>query len=206
LRPGWVLELEGSMDRQIYVAELDDFWEGASWLSLTHKYARRSEWSVSFQSKHRLYDSREQFDSGGVAIPNTSLVYWRSEFGGQWRHDWDTQRHWRTTTKAAFLLNQDNGSGYFDYDRVLFSEQLRWGNHGWEIRGNARFGWYFYDKQRVAGELRERSYYALDLRVERRLGKHWFLYAVAEREWNLSNDPLDDYRDWMASGGMGAEF
>ena len=44
------------------------------------------------------------------------------------------------------------------------------------------------------------------LRVERRLGKHWLLYALAEREWNMSNDPVEEYNDWMAGGGVGVEF
>lgn len=206
LRPGWILQLEASMDRQLYAADLDDFWEGAGRLSLIHKYGRRSEWSVSFQSKHRRYDSREQFDSSGVAIPGTSLVYWRPEVSGQWRHYWDEGRHWRTTTKAGLLLNRDNGPGYFDYDRAQFAEQLRWSRSGWEVSAQARFGWYFYHEQRIGGELRDRSYVLLDLRVERRLGKHWLLHAAAEREWNFSNDPLDDYTDWMVNGGVGIEF
>lgn len=42
--------------------------------------------------------------------------------------------------------------------------------------------------------------------MERWLGKHWFLYAAAEKEWNFSNDPLDDYRDWTAGAGIGAEY
>jgi len=206
LGDGWTVQLEGGMDRQFYMRELDDFWEGQGKLSLLRSYGRRSELSVSYQSKHRWYDSREQFDPGGVALTNTSLVYWQQEVATQWRHYWDAGRHWRTTTKASFMLNRDNGSGYFDYDRVLFSEQLRWRNHGWEARANARFGWYFYDTQRIEGEGRERSYCLLDLRVERQLGKHWFVYATAEHDWNWSNDPLDTYRVWMAGGGLGAEF
>jgi hypothetical protein len=206
LRAGWVLQVEGAMDRQHYTEDLDDFWEGAGRLSLTHHYDRRSEWSVSFQSRHRLYDTREEFDSSGVTITNSSLVYWRPELGAQWRHYWDEQRQWRTTTRAGWLLNRDNGSGYFDYDRVQFSEQVRWSRGGWEITGQARFGWYFYREQRIDGEHRDRSYILLELRAERRFGKHWLVHAAAEREWNYSNYPLDEYRDWMINGGIGIEF
>lgn len=206
LRPGWAVQLEGTAFRQFYSGDLDDFWEAGGRLSLIHSYSRRSEVSVGYQSRHRFYDTRQQFDRFGVIEPETHLVYGQQEVSGQWRHYWDAARRWRTTTKAGYLWNRDNGSGYFDYDRVLFSQQVRWADHGWEIRANARFGWYFYRVQRIGDEHRERSYAALDLRIERRLGKHWLLFAAAEREWNSSNDPLDDYRDWAASGGVGVEF
>ncbi|MCW5555451.1 MAG: hypothetical protein KIS67_25225 [Verrucomicrobiae bacterium] len=206
MRPGWGWQVEGAMERQIYTADLDDFWEGGCRLSLTHEQGRRSEWSVSFQSRHRFYDTREQFDLNGVAITNSSLVYWRPELTAQWRFHWDESRHWRTTTKVGWLLNRDDGSGYFDYDRVQFAEQLRWSRGDWEVTGQARFGWYLYRRQRVGSEHRDRSYVLLELRAERRLGKHWLLHAAAEREWNFSNDPLDEYRDWMINGGIGVEF
>lgn len=56
------------------------------------------------------------------------------------------------------------------------------------------------------GDNLERTYVTVDLRVERRLGKHWLLYAVAEREWSFSNDPLEEYRAWMAAAGAGVDF
>jgi len=206
LYPGWAVQLEGTAFRQFYSDALDDFREAAGRLSLIHSYARRSEVSVSYQSRHRFYDTREQFDSFGVIVPDTHLIYWQNEIAGLWRHYWDAARRWLTLTRASYMWSCDNGSGYFDYDRVLLSQQVRWADRGWEIRANARFGWYFYRVQRVGIERRERSYAALDLRVERRLRKHCLLYAAAEREWNSSNDALDDYRDWAASGGVGFEF
>jgi len=206
LRPGWAVQLDGTAFRQFYSGELDDFWEAAGRLSLIHSYGRRSELSLGYQFRHRFYDTREQFDRFGVIEADTHLIYRQHEIAGQWRHSWDAARRWRTTTKAGLLWNRDNGSGYFDYDRVSLSQQVRWADRGWEIQANARFGWYFYRLQRVGNERRERSYAALDLRVERRLGKHWLLYAAAEREWNCSNDPLDDYRDWAVSGGVSFEF
>ncbi len=206
LRPGWAVQVEGTALRQLYGGELDDFWEAAGRLSLIHSYGRRSEVSLGYLSRHRLYDTREQFDSFGVIEPDTHLVYWQHELSGQWRHHWDKARRWRTTSKLSCLFNRDNGSGYFDYDRVLFSQQVRWADRGWEIRANVRGGWFFYQSQRIGDRHRERSYLALDLRVERKLSKHCLLYAAAEREWNWSNDPLDDYRDWAAGGGVGVEF
>lgn len=200
------VQLEGTLLRQLYEHELDDFWEGDVRLSLLFRYGRRSEFSFGYQFGQRLYDTRNQFDRNGVAIPNTSLAYRRHELAGESRHYWDAGRHWLTVTKAGALMNRDNGSGYFDYDRILFSQQWRWRNYGWEIKAGGRFGWHFHRIQVVNGAHRHRSYYALDLRTEKRLGKHWLLYAAAAREWDFSNDPLDQYRDWTASSGVGVEF
>jgi hypothetical protein len=206
LKPGWAVQLDATGLRQLYGSGLSDYWEAGGRLSLIRTYGYRSEISVGYQSKNILYDSREEYTSTGAAIPGTSLVYWQNEFGAQWRHHWDKARHWRTTSKFSYLFNRDNGSGYFDYDRVLFNQQVRWSNDRWEFKASARCGWYFYPVEQIGNEDLERSYVALNLRVERRLGKHWLIYAASEREWNWSNDPVDEYDDWMAGGGLGVEF
>ena len=203
---GWAAQLEFFGQRQLYDGDLDDYWEVGGRLSAIRRYGHRSEFSLGFQLKQLRYDTREQFDAFGLALPGTALRYWQHELATQWRHHWDEARRWRTTTKGSYLFNQDNGSGYFDYDRLLFSQQLRWSAAPWEFKANVRLGWYLYRNQRVGTEKRERSYAAVDFRVERRFGKHWSIYASAEREWNFSNDPLDEYRDWLASAGLGVEF
>lgn len=206
LGSNWAILLEGMGFRQTFESELDDYWDGSGRLSLIRTYGNRSEVAVGYQALLRCFDTREQFDEFGVMVPDTSLYYWQHEIGGRWRHYWDEARHWRTTSKLSCMFNRDNGSGYFDYDRLLFTEQLRWSAGNWEIKAGARFGWYFYKVQQIGGDDRERAYVVLDFRVERRLGKHWLIYAAAEREWDTSNDPLDEYDDWMAGGGIGVEF
>lgn len=206
LGSGWAAQLEVAASRQMYDGDLDDYWDFGSRLSVLRSYGYRSEFSLGYQLKQLRYDTREQFDSSGLALSGTALRYWQQELALQWRQHWDEARHWRTTTKGSYLTSADNGSGYFDYQRFLFSQQLRWSTATWEIKANARGGWYFYRRQWVGLERRERSYAVIDLRVERRVGKHWVIYAGAEREWNFSNDPLDEYRDWTASAGAGVEF
>jgi len=203
---GWAMQVEGTGLRQIYEGRLDDFWDGSGRISLLRSYGNKSEVSLGYQSLLRFFDGREQFDESGMPVPGSSLVYWQHEVGARWRHNWDKARHWRTTSKLSYMFNRDNGSGYFDYDRLLFSQQVRWAARGWEVKATARFGWYFYKLQQIDNEHRERSYLTLDLRAERKLGKHWLVYAVGEREWDASNDPLDQYNDWMAGGGLGVEF
>jgi hypothetical protein len=206
LSESWKVSLEGTAERQIYETELDDYWQGAAQMRLSRAYGRKSEAAVFYELRHRFYDTREQYTTAGDPIPGTQLVYRSHEIAGEWRHYWDAARTWRTTLKAGYFLSEDNGSSYFDYDRVQLSVRARWQPAGWEISAGARAGWYLYDVQQVRGENRERSYYVVDGRVERWLGKHWLLYAAASREWNLSNDPLDEYNDWVASAGAGVEF
>jgi hypothetical protein len=206
LGPGWEVRLEGTGGTQLYAGDLDSYWEAGGKLKLLRTYGQKSELSVNLQSLHWLYFDREQTDQEGVSVPGTTMVYWRPEVFGQWRHNWDAQRHWTTTTKVGWLWNRDNGSGYWDYNRLQLAQKVRWRQGGWEIAAGARFGWYLYRVQSVGEDPRERSYAILDLRVERRLAKHWFVYASAEREWNWGNEPLDQYSDWTAGAGMGIEF
>ncbi|VGO22613.1 hypothetical protein [Pontiella sulfatireligans] len=202
----WEAKLEGVVLRQIYESELDDYWESGGRISLARNYGNRSMVSVGFLPMLRTYDTREQYDQSGNAEPGTDLTYSLNEADGEWRHYWDAERHWRTASKLSYLANRDNGSGYFDYDRLQLRQQVRWENDVWNISGIARFGWYLYKEQYVDNERRERSYVTLSYRIERRFGKHWMLFTAGEHEWNMSNDPLDDYRSWMASGGAGYEF
>lgn len=204
--PGWEMRLEGVGGPQLYAGEVDSYWEAGGKLTLARTYGHKSELSMNFQSLHWLYIDREQTDLQGNSVPGTSLAFWRPEVSAQWRHNWDAQRHWTTTTKVGWLWNQDNGSGYWDYDRLVLGQKVRWRQSGWEVAAGARFGWYFYREQSVGTEQRERSYAIVDLRVERRLGKHAFVYAMAESEWNWSNQSLDQYRDWTAGAGIGVEF
>jgi hypothetical protein len=203
---GWAVRFEVSGLRQLYGGDLSDYWDAAAAGSLIRTYGNRSEISIISQSKHIWYDSRKETDRFGVAITNTDLVFLQNEIGCEWRHNWDKARQWRTTSKFSYMVNQDNGSGFFDYDRLLLKQQLRWKNSRWEVKTNARFSWYNYPVKRMGAESLERSSMLFDARVERRLGQRWLTYLFAEREWSMSNDLRDRYNTWMAGGGVGFEF
>ena len=203
---GWAVRFEVSGLRQLYGGGLSDYWDAAAAGSLIRTYGNRSEISIISQSKRIWYDSRKEADRFGVAITNTDLVSLQNEIGCEWRHNWDKARQWRTTSKFSYMVNQDNGSGYFDYDRLLLKQQLRWKSSLWEIKTNARFSWYNYPVKRMGNEPLERSSILLDARIERRLGKRWLIYLSAEREWSTSNDLRDQYKAWMAGGGVGFEL
>jgi hypothetical protein len=202
----WEVQAEGALARQEFEQTLDDYWETEAEVRLTRNYGHRSEVSVGYLPLYRRYDTRLQFGADGFVLPGTELNYWQHEIDGEWRHYWDEARTWRSVTKMSFMANRDNGSGYFDYDRVYLREQLRWKNAHWEVKGSARMGWYYYRKQRVDEDHRYRSYATVDFRVERRFGEDWVLFGAGEHEWNVSNNPLDEYRSWMVDLGLGYEF
>lgn len=207
LSDGWAVQAEAEALRQLYSGDdISDYWAPAAGVRLIRSYGHRSELSVYGQSKYLAYDARERSDHGGEAIPGTSLVYQQNEMGGQWRHNFDKAQQWRTRSKLNYKLSHDNGSGYYDYNRLQFSQQLRWKKPLWEVKSNACFNWYSYPEQEIDDERYERSSIMLDVRIERRLGKRWLLYSFAEREWNMSNDALDQYNSWTAGAGAGFEF
>lgn len=203
---GWAARLEGSVIRQIFEHTLDDYWETERMIDLMYGYGHRSEALIGYKTTQRYYETREQYDAAGSPVAGTDLAYLQHEAVTKWKHYWDAGRQWRNSAQLSLMKSTDNGSGYFDYDRILFREQVRWDNGKWNIRAGARFGWYHYLIQKIGDENRNRSYALLDLRIERTMGDHLLVYAAGEHEWSESNDPLDDYRSWGVNIGVGAEY
>ena len=206
LNERWAVRAEGTGLRQIYEDELDDYREGSARFSLIRKYGHRSEASLNYEVLRRDYDTRNRFDATGVMLAGTDLFYAQQEIEGEWKHYFDADRKWRLTSRVSCMQNEDNGSGYFDYTRVLLREQLRWRAGAWSLKATCRAGWYRYALQRVDGERRERSYFVASLRSERKLSDHWRVYIAGEHEWDESNDALDEYRDWYVESGLACEF
>jgi hypothetical protein len=204
--PTWALHVAAVGLRQFYQGELDDFWEVGGKAGAVRAFGDGSEVGLWFKSVHWLYDTRQQTGVTGVSIPDTSLTYWRPEVSLQWRQNWDKAKNLRTVTKLAWLHNSDNGSGYYDYHRLTAGEHLRWRYKDLELTGGVRAGWYRYDVQRIAGELRDRTYVEFNVRSEYRFSRRGFLFVEADREWNFSNDPIDEYEDWRAAAGIGFEY
>lgn len=206
LSSGWETRIETFGGPQLYAAPVDSYWEAGSRAALARTYGHKSELTLGGQFAHWIYHDREQNDTEGNPVPNTALTFWRPEVFGQWRHHWDAQKRWATTTRLGWLWNLDNGSGYWNYDRLAIGQKVRWRDSGWEIAAGVKFGWYRYAVQMVGAEHRERIYTTIDVRVERRLSTRWYFYAAAGSDWNWSNQSLDQYSDWTAGAGIGAEF
>ena len=202
----WALHFVGLANGQVYETQLDNYWEGGADAKLSKRYGHQSEASIAINPLVRSFDTREQVDLDGAAITDTRLIYYRTESTGAWRHNWDAEKKWRTLSEFKYLLNMDNGPGYFDYDRLQFRQRVQWRPERWRFDANIRLGSYFHHHQKVEDEKRWRSYAVFDFRVERELWSWLKTYATAEHEWSESNDPRDTYKSWMASLGLGFQF
>jgi hypothetical protein len=203
------LELSGTAQRQYYEEPLDDYWEGGPKLMLGHDYGHRSSITLAGAWMVRGYDTREQVSLSGTNIPGTSLDFSQYQAELAWRHHWDARRRWRTATRLEFQVNQDNGPGFYDYRRYGASQQIHYVASTWEIRAQARVSYYDFEFQEVSltnPELRKKAIVGASLRAEKKLGKHWSLFAEYEYEQSLSNRDLDEYRSNRVASGVGLRF
>jgi hypothetical protein len=205
---GW-LELSGTAHRQFYQAPLDDFWEGGPKLTAAYDYGYRSELTLGYSWTLRQHDTREQVALSATNLPGTSLRFYQHEVELVWRHNWDPPRHWRTSTRLGFQVNQDNGPGFYDYRRYLAVEQLRYVTPVWEFKVQGRAAYYDFLHQRAgtgSAGFRQKVILALSLRGERKVWQDLKLFAEYEREQSLSNRTIDEYQANKTAGGVSWEF
>jgi hypothetical protein len=203
------LEFAGTAQRQFFRAPLDDYWEGGPKLSLGYDYGHRSSLSLGYAWNLRDYDTRQQVSLEGAHVPGTSLQFIQNEAELVWRHHWEAQRRWRTTARLGFQHNQDNGPGYFDYDRYAASVQVRYVAPTWEVKGQARSSVYDFARQ-FAGptdsSFRLKTIISTGVHAEKTVWKKLKLFAEYEHEHSLSNRAVDEYRANGVAGGVAWEF
>jgi len=206
------LELSGTAQRQFYKAPLDDYWEGGPKLTVGHDYGYRSSVSFGYWWNRRDYDTRRQVSLTNTSLPGTSLQFFQHEVELAWRHNWDSQRRWRTTTRLGFQVNRDNGPGFYDYARYLATQQFRYVAPAWEFKLQGRIYYYNFDHQSVSltdstdPHRRQKAVAGVSVRGERKLGKQLKLFAEYEYEKSLSNRAVDEYQANKIAGGVGWEF
>jgi hypothetical protein len=212
----WI-EGEFAIDRDFFHAPLDNFWQYGPKLTLGRDYKNRSRIELSQTLDWRDYDTRNQTDTTGATIPGTHLTFTRYEVELALHHNWDDARTWRSNTRLLFGINRDNGSGYFDFERYLFSQDLRYVAPKWEIRAQGKVMYYNYDVQTTAPATisagtqemfsrRVRTEYILELRAERALTKHLKAFATFERDEAFSNRAFDEFSANTVSAGLSWEL
>jgi hypothetical protein len=206
---GWWLALELQGERELLRAPLDNYWEvGPVWVA-GRTYGHRSELSLGYEFSYRFYDEDEQLDEDGNPIAGTDRALRQHEARLTWRHYWDARRSWRTTAKLTYALNQDNGSGYFDFHKAQGSFQLRYGLPALEVLGEAKLAYYYFPVQTVSDvddSNRQRVEAILSLRSELALTRFVKLFAEYEFEQVESNLSLEEYTVNTVRGGLIWEF
>ncbi len=208
--PGlWWLEGAFTVERDKLVQPLDDYWVYAPKLVLGHDFNPLTRVTLTYEFEYRPNDRAPQLDAAGLILPGTHLDYLDHTVTLELRHFWDAQHHWRSLTRLSYVNRQDNGSGFFDYRRYQFFEQLRFNNRNWEFKAQARISYYDYPVQTVSptdADLRNKIHYQFNFRGERTLNKHLKLFLDYEHEFLTSNRDIDEFHANTVMLGVDLEF
>lgn len=188
------LEVTPIVSRTWLDGQFDSYDEFGGQLSFLQGYGHRSEWRLEFAGRERRYDTRQQATLQGVVIPGTRLTYQRNDIQLVDRHYFDPARRWLVETRVKGLVSSDNGSGYFDYWRIGFSERLQIRLARWDFRGEIGYNFYNFPQQSVTPTVqRTRGDLSGQVRVERSLGRGWKLFAEFDHERSMAADPLETF-------------
>ncbi len=207
-RQNW-LELELPATLQILARPLDSYSEYGPKATMGLDYGHQSKLAFTYQFRERSYDNRRQTALDGSEIPSTLLEFERQDFELSLRHNWDPNRHWLTTTKLGLSRNTDNGSGYYDYVRYQFTQQIRYREQAWLAQAGVRFDHYEFLHQTTSpanAAARHDLGITVNFRCEKNLTKSLKLYAAFEYSLFDSNRPFYDYGVNTVSSGFDWQF
>ncbi|HTG45679.1 MAG TPA: hypothetical protein VK633_14245 [Verrucomicrobiae bacterium] len=202
------LELKFTGERQLFNEPLDDYWEIGPQLTWTKQYGHRSSAALSYTYDDRRYDTRRQLDLAFQPVENSSLRFDQHEFEGVINHSWDARRRWRSRARFLFEVNQDNGSGYYDYYRYRFSQRFGYYSKSWQATVEGKVLHYDYQRQPVPGtaELRQVWEYVAGLHLEKTIWNQLKIFADTEHEIVKSNYQVEEYWVNTLMGGVDWEF
>jgi hypothetical protein len=206
---GWSLEFDPTASLQYYGQPLDNYREFAPKLKLARAYGHKSSFELAIGESYRLYDTTRLLAVDGTALPGTSEQLTTRFVEAQWRQWWGAPHQWRTTLKAHAARSEDNGSGYFDHDKLAASAQVQYAAGHWLAEVTTRVSRYDYPVQTpdvATGGHRHREELAVEVRLEYRWNRH--LKSIASAEWqrSLANTSYDDFSVKTIQTGLEWEF
>ncbi len=202
------LELKVTVERQFFNEPLDVYWEFGPQLIFTKKYGHRSEMTLSYAFDQRAYDERQEQDLNFEPVPDTSLEYTQHEFELGINHSWDEERRWRGRTRLSFEINEDSGTGFYDYYRYRFSQRFGYYGEDWEATIEGKVLHYDYRIQPVFEGTGVRSTwnYVIAAQARKTVWKSLGIFGDVEHEISDSNYPLEEYNVTTVMGGVDWEF
>ena len=206
---GWSLEFEPGASLQYYGEPLDNYREFAPKLKLTRAYGYKSSFELALGESYRLYDTTRLLTADGTALVGTNEQLTTRFAEALWRQMWGSAHHWRTTLKAQFARSEDNGSGYFDHDKLAASAQLRYTAGRWLAEAIGRVSRYDYPVQTAdttTSGHRRRDEFGAELRLEFRWTRHLKSVAAAEWQRSAANTSYDDFSVKTVQTGLELEF
>lgn len=205
---GWRWESEVEAGHQWLAAPLDDYLDVGPRTGLVRQYAARGSAGLFYRFRERLFAERTTLDEAGLSTDEL-LRYSQHDVEFVWRHAWGAGQRWRTVLRPGWVKNLDNGSGYFDYDRVQMVVTVRYVLKQWEARVEGRARWYRYPVQAGDGagsEDRRRTDLSWSVRGEWKPRTWVRLFVQGEFENVDENLPASDYRANAVSAGTEFEW
>ena len=208
LKPWWA-EVEASLSRQWLVAPLDSYYQTGPKLTMGRSYGHGSDVTLAYSWYYVEFDHREQITAVGYTDPGTHLRFNPQTVELSSHHVWDAKAHWHTITKIGLDLNQDNGSGYFDFTQYRLSEQIKYHAQTWEAWVQFRIGHYDFPVQPVSVDdptHRYKTGVSLSLRAEKSLSKAFKVFLNYSLDHSLGNVSYDRYQTSSTSAGVEYHF
>lgn len=205
----WWMESELGLTRQYLDAPLDDYWEYGLALSVHFKPAPASELSVKSTLANRSYDQRSVL-RGGANLPGSeSLEFFRSGAEITWIQTLDQKGRWRLKNSLGLQRSEDNGNGFFDYNRYALQKQLVYAGSKWRFSLEGDLYYYDFENQPVSlslPQMRERANLTLGLGIYRRINRYLKAGLEGEQESSFSNELNSDYLAHTVSLNLVFEF
>jgi hypothetical protein len=206
--PGWA-EVEMAGTRQLLESPLNSYWQFGPKVALGHAFGPSHEVTLSYQWTHVAYDHEPDLTPQGNIVPNTHLTLAAQTVQAAWRHTWGARGRWRSSLTASYGVDQDNGSGFFNWNQYSLSPKLEYRAGRWTLSASLSAAAYQYPVQAVPLDGRDhRSKLALSARAraEWKVTKILKLLANYSFDRAFSNLDIDDYFTHTVSIGAELQF
>ena len=198
--------------RQYMTSPGDALWQFGPKITFGHDYGYRSAITLSYELLDELDDTLPETDSDGNPVGDATLAEIHQQVELAWRHNWDEDRHWQSTTKLTYERVVDNGGGFYNFDRYAASEKFTYRGKSWGASAQAAWVYYDYPYQVVdpTNPSDPTKWYlnglTLDAHLEKSLFKNLKIFADYEHENSRSDRIADAYEVNTVTGGLEWEF
>jgi hypothetical protein len=207
---GLWLKLEMPVTRWLLEAPLDDYWDFGPVVTAGYDFGRRADVTMSYGASHQSHDEWVALDEYGRVLPQRLEIY-QQRVELAWHQYWDSQRHWRSSTRLAYVRKEDNGGGYFNCDQYQAIQDISWQTTNWQFKGSAQFAEEDYPVQKIGPHSPQTLYRTLcdySFEAEHRLFKGLKAFAKWDYQQSISNQAgnAGNYNATTISGGLRWEF
>jgi hypothetical protein len=206
LAPGWALVCTAAVERLDLLDSDYDQTEFEFTLGLERRLARAGVLTLLVGHVSRDYGDREQLNAAGNVIAGSRLDI--TQNWAELKHElrWGKRIKWRAKTRANLLRNDDNGEGWFDYQRRGIVGMLTADAGAWHVEFDAAVRHYRYRLQTAFAfgnpPPRRRTGSDATVRVLRDLSENFAVFAECAVEQSRSNDAFLKYDDFVTILGV----